>query len=290
LATETLFSDFADRFADQILVLKKPASSVTMRSHLKLLRLHFGDTPVATLDYPATQKVFSALSAGLRPKTVRNIWATMRDLLGQAKREGLIREIPQPVLPRVRKTDQPWFSLQQMNAVIAVSAPTYSTLYRLLAETGLRIGEALALEPAHIAASTLTIRQSLYQGKVQAPKTDASIRILDISRKLHDQLLELACSQHRFLFRNSSGSPLWPNDVLVSQLHPTLRSIALPACGFHAFRRGAATLWTTTLGMPEKIAAYRLGHAAPGLTLGLYAQAYAGIDKDWGEKIGEMLK
>jgi integrase len=68
-----------------------------------------------------------------------------------------------------------------------------------------------------------------------------------------------------------------------------MKKLGIKPMGFHAWRRGAATAWVSQLGMPEKIAAYRLGHRCPGLTLGTYAQTFEGIDKGWELKIEKLL-
>jgi integrase len=180
----------------------------------------------------------------------------------------------------------------QLRAVIADSNPTYRPLYATLAETGLRIGEALGLKGSDFneADKTITVARSLYAGQEQTPKSAAAYRTITLSAYLVDILRPLALANPEgFLFRSTNGSPLWPEKILVSSLHPLLADLKLKPAGFHSLRRGNATLMCSVLGVPEKIAAYRLGHRAPGLTLGLYAQNFSGIDKDWAPKIGEAL-
>ena len=70
--------------------------------------------------------------------------------------------------------------------------PAIRTFRSVLAETGARIGEVLALRPqdVDVARGTLSIHQSVYAGSPQDPKTPGSIRSLSISPWLVDQLEE----------------------------------------------------------------------------------------------------
>jgi len=262
-----------------------------MRSHLKRLNAALGDQPI-DMKYPVVQSFFTDQASTNAPKTVRNLYSTFHNVMASALREGLVDKIHSVSLPKPTGAAQEWLSVKAMTQVIAASQPTLKPLYATLAETGLRIGEALGLklEDFDEINSTLTIRRSLYGGKVQAPKTAASYRTITLSPYLVDLLKSVATgTPEDFLFRSSSGAPLWPEKILVSSLHPLLADLKLKPAGFHSLRRGNATLMCSVLGVPEKIAAYRLGHRAPGLTLGLYAQNFSGIDKDWAPKIGEAL-
>ena len=262
-----------------------------MRSHLKRLNAALGDQPI-DMKYPVVQSFFTDQASTNAPKTVRNLFSTYHTVMAAALREGLIEKIHAVVLPKSTRTEQEWLSVEDMKRIMIGSQSTHRVLYATLAETGLRIGEALGLKIGDFDAvnKTLTIRRSLYGGKVQTPKTAASYRTITLSPYLVDLLESVATgSPEDFLFRSSSGAPLWPEKILVSSLHPLLADLKLKPAGFHSLRRGNATLMCSVLGVPEKIAAYRLGHRAPGLTLGLYAQNFSGIDKDWAPKIGEAL-
>jgi integrase len=262
-----------------------------MRSHLKRLNSVLGDQPLR-MKYPVVQGFFTDQAINNAPKTVRNLYSTYHNVMASALREGLIEKIHTVALPKSTRKEQEWLSVKAMTQVIAASQPTLKPLYATLAETGLRIGEALGLKGEDLDEinRTLEIRRSVYGGKVQAPKTAASYRTITLSPYLVDLLKSVATgTPEDFLFRSSSGAPLLPEKVLINSLHPLLADLKLKPAGFHAFRRGNATLMCSVLGVPEKVAAYRLGHKAPGLTLGLYAQSFTGIDKEWTPKIGEAL-
>ena len=86
-----------------------------------------------------------------------------------------------------------------MNTSAAIMRIGYRVLYALLAGSGLRIGEALAirLEPQSDDCSTISqdcstiyIRQAVWRGKEQDPKTDATVRDVDLPKELAALLSE----------------------------------------------------------------------------------------------------
>lgn len=287
----TTFSEYATQWVLTVLPLSKPATIATMKSHLKTLNAALGEQPL-DVRYAVVQAVFTELSIKHAPKTVRNIHSTYHNIMSAAVREGAVAKVPKIALPKAARTEQDWFTLESMKRIIIDSRSTHRPLYALLSETGLRIGEALGLQvrDVNLEAGTLTIQRSVYNGKTQAPKTVSAYRTITLSSCLVDILKPVVTGdQESFVFKSSAGTPLWPDKILLRNLHPLMKDLKLEPVGLHAFRRGNATLLCSTLGMPEKIAAYRLGHQAPGITLGLYAQSWCGIDKEWAPRIGAAL-
>lgn len=285
------FAEYANQWVRTVLPLSKPATVATMKSHLKTLNAALGAELLNT-PYPVVQAVFTDLALKHAPKTVRNIYSTYHNIMSAAAREGVIAKVHKVALPKAARTEQDWLDLDAMKRIIRDSRPAHRTLYALLSETGLRIGEALGLQvrDVDIAAGTLEIKRSVYNGKVQAPKTESAYRVLTLSTPLIGMLKDaLAENSEDFVFKSGAGTPLWPDKILLRDLHPLLKDLKLEPVGLHAFRRGNATLLCSVLGCPEKIAAHRLGHRAPGLTLGLYAQNFRGIDREWAPKIGAAL-
>ena len=139
------FQQFADRWQQSILVLKKPASQSTLSSHLRLLTAKLGPTPLPEISYSEVQKMFSELAGTHSARSCKNIFGAYRIVLGQAQREKLIEKFPVPVLPKQRKIQQSWLTLDQMRAIIKACDNKYRPFVSLLAESGVRIGEALGL-------------------------------------------------------------------------------------------------------------------------------------------------
>jgi integrase len=288
------FADYTTQWRETVLPLMKPASQVSMRSHLTRLNAAFGALSL-DLSYPVVQGFFTAQAQIQAPKTIRNLWGTFHLILAAAKREGLIAKVPQIALPKAVRREQEWLSVTDMRQIIAMATPKTQPFYALLAETGLRISEAVGLQVNDFDPDkqTLTIRRSVHRGRPQTPKTSAAYRTLTLSTTLTGLLNEVVENKEAgsFMFpsRSRSGTQICTQKLANCNLHVLMRKLRLEPVGWHAFRRGNATLLCSVLGCPEKIAAYRLGHRAPGLTLGLYAQNWVGIDKAWAPKIEKVL-
>jgi integrase len=280
------FGEYAKTWEETILPLSKPATQVTVRSHLRKLVAVFDHLPI---DAPSAdfQRFFTQLSQVMAPKSVRNIYSSFHLVMTAALRDSLLLKLPAVVLPRSARPEQDWLTLQEMRSL--VSPPSkLRPLLALLAETGLRIGEALALQVQDINWEKLTVARSIYNGRVQNPKTAAAKRTLTISTPLWETLSKLLTSDpNSFLFRSSIGKPLWP-DKVGKEMHQLMEDLKIKPMGAHGFRRGNATL-CVQLEVPDKVIAYRLGHEAQGLTLGRYAQTFIGIDSKYAERIGKEL-
>src|SRR5256884_2188813 len=86
--------------------------------------------------------------------------------------------------------------------------------------------------------STIYIRQAIWRGKEQDPKTDAAVRDVDVPKELAALLSEFAGDRKEgFLFCSASGKPLSARNIVRDNLHPALLALKQPRAGFHCFRR-----------------------------------------------------
>jgi len=86
--------------------------------------------------------------------------------------------------------------------------------------------------------STIYIRQAVWRGKEQDPKTDAAVRDVDVPKELAALLSEFVDDRKEgFLFCSASGKPLSSRNVLRDSLHPAVLVLKQPRAGFHCFRR-----------------------------------------------------
>jgi integrase len=281
------FKDYAKHFEENILSLQKHSSQVTQKSRLRKLVEAFGDKelPLPSME---VQMFITKLCAKYPPQTVHNIYGTLRTVLASAKNEGIITEVPSPSLPKINREEQGWFTPDQMRALCR-----YDPMYAVFAETGVRRGEAFALKIGDIdfELRTLSVRRNIYGSVVDIPKSRAGTRTLSVSSWLLGILSTIVGGRptDKFLFQSDVGEPL-NADSETARLYSACRALRIPEEGFHAFRRGNATLQASVIGVPEKIIAYRLGHTNLGLTLGRYAKYLVGMDRDTAEAIGRLLK
>ena len=83
----------------------------------------------------------------------------------------------------VKNQHQPTLSKDQIEAIINASTGWYRVLFALLAGTGMRVGEALALEVNDV-GSVISVRQNLYQLRLDTTKTEAGEREIDLAPEL----------------------------------------------------------------------------------------------------------
>lgn len=150
-------------------------------------------------------------------------------------------------------------------------------LVALLASTGLRINEALAIGCGNVwdpEAGTISVSGTLVEGVFQpSPKTKAGKRVVDLTPEVNGLLYSL--------FANHEGR-------LFTATERTYRRAfaALGIHGFHSLRRFRITHLQLS-NVPESLVKFWAGHAAKDIT-GRYTKVGGEIAarKDWSEKAG----
>ncbi|MDZ5584479.1 site-specific integrase [Enterococcus cecorum] len=160
----------------------------------------------------------------------------------------------------------------------------YYCLVRLLAFSGLRINEALALEWSDIDfnACTLSVSKTLSKTekgfKPSTPKTKASVRTIPLDTKtmqvlkawrtIHKELLFMNGKRSEVVFCDMDGVQLIYNGYWY-QLTNRMKDIHTPLLNFHAFRHTHASLLFAS-GVSMKEVQTRLGHSSIQLTMDIY--------------------
>lgn len=183
---------------------------------------------------------------------------------------------------KAAKPSRPWVEPEQLPALLdAAPGGAGRMLFGLLAGSGLRIGEALALRWRHIdlmGAGTLSIIES---------KTDAGVRIVDLPAALREELRRWwRETEHDrpddYVVPSSTGRKASPSNLRRDLLRPTiaqanaeLEKDGIATIGpitFHSLRRTAASL-RCACGDDVAYTSAWLGHTDPRFTLKVYAQA-----------------
>ncbi len=237
----------------------KPSVLVIWRgilaNHLNPL---IGDLPLAEVGNGTLKSVVKQLhhttqpEKKLLPATIRNILMIAKLVVASAvDGDGnrlFLRAWNRKFIgaPRVVATKQhrPRFTAEQISQIVKTATGRTQMLCILLAASGLRIGEALGLECKRFDGVSIHVVQTIWgnRGQVQAPKTEAGERYVD----LHPDVAALLKSfigtrKAGFVFQSRSGRPLTPSIILRRALHPLLTELGIPRCGFHAFRRFRVT-------------------------------------------------
>lgn len=270
---QTRFSEFVKKWEQSVLPQHKPSSQSSERMHLEYHLLpRLGAIAMEDVTAENLQNLISSLS--LAPKTIRNILDTLRTIWKTAKAWGYVHHNPFDglTLPRLSPQQQPMYSAEQTRQIISKAEEPYRTMFWIVAETGIRGGEACGLKVEDISLDdqTLTVRRTAWRGRLQSPKTENAVRCLPISGELAQHLRgfmeSVRVHADGLLFVTRSGRALDNSNVVKEVLRPITNALGLPKAGLHALRHGNATM-LDRMGVPVAIRRERLGHAQFATTL-----------------------
>lgn len=213
----------------------------------------------------------------LKPGTLQNINRKLSSLLTFAvKYYGLARN-PLTVTgtqgQKERRIDF-WDKAEFDTFINAVSHPLYRALFVLLFYSGMRIGEALALEKQDFDGHSITISKTLNRhGNITPPKTESSKRTISLpaiaEKELKDLCGRLPDTQRLFPITAAAAAYQYKQAVNTSGVR------YLP---IHCLRHAHASLLLSK-GIPIPAVSKRLGHGSPQMTMAIYAHATADSDK-----------
>jgi integrase len=146
----------------------------------------------------------------------------------------------------------------------ALPEPSRSLAW-LLTFAGLRVGELLALRwrDVDLEGGFIRVRQSVYEGVFDDPKTKRSRRTVPLGTQGTEILKgrkPTVCDPESLVFAARNGSPLCRRNLLNRQLKPTSEKLKLEGVTWHWLRHVNATLLDSVGASPGTLQAL-LGHA-----------------------------
>jgi integrase len=253
-----------------------------------------GPIPLAKLRPSDVEKLILALrSATLSDSTIRQIYTVLRLGLDGAVRDGLLARNPATSVqrPGVARKEATHLDPQQVTQLlVAAESSRYHTALLLIATTGLRRGEALALRwsDTDLDAGVLRVRETVQriEGKLSTNevKTDRSRRTIPLSpavvallrRHRVTQLEERMRAANQWaetglVFTTELGSVVEPRNLL-RVVEAAATRIGLEAVGAHTLRHSAATAWLEA-GVHIKQVSDLLGHSSVAITGDVYGHS-----------------
>ena len=256
------------------------------------------------------QNFFAGLKKGsLSSSTIRHIYATLKVALNDATTDRQIGENPMAELkpPPREKAESKFLTREQTIALVdAARDNRYYVAVKLLAETGLRRGEALALrwEDIDLQKGTMWVRGTLARSDrglyLTSPKTRTSIRQLHLPQHLVDLLSSHQLAQNTeiahagnqyiqkgFVFATKTGEPVDPRNLQRS-VQIACRKAGLPSVSPHTLRHSAATTMLEA-GIPIHVVSRQLGHSSINITVDVYGHVSDTGAKAAMETLGRLL-
>lgn len=282
----------------------------TRRNYVDALQRHIlptlGERPIGRITPQDVQALYNR-KRGLGGRHL--IHAALRQVFAQAVRERLIRANPCDgiTLTQPKRAERPraWDAATLARFLDLTRDEYLWPLWWLVAHTGLRGGEAVALrwQDVDLAAGELRVERT--QKRSQAgpvfgpPKTAASRRTLALDAETTRVLQRQRASQAErrlahpawqdagLVFDRGDGGPLIETNVN----HTFTRRVAtygLPGISLHGLRSTHATLLLAS-GWPLADVSRRLGHSASSMTLNHYALALPANDRRIADGFAALL-
>jgi integrase len=275
----------------------------TQKNHRHIADKHlvprFGKMQIADVTREEVQRYVSDLiKERYAPKTIDHIHDVLSALLRTAVEWGHLKDNPAHgvKLPKLTTVRPKWaLTTDQAALLLQELPPLAKTMVGLVLLTGIRRGELFALrwKTLNEQVRCLMIREGVYEGKFDTPKTKASIRDVPLSDAVMHLLADWRARVKRtesdaLVFSTWSGKPISPNNVLRSQVYPACESLGLRRVSWLTLRHTYSS-WAHEKGVPAKVVAQLMGHTNVDTTLNVYTQVIDGALRTAADKVGSEL-
>ena len=331
LPSNTTVGQFAQVWADGLRLAPS-----TLASYRKNLRLHvlpeIGNVRMNQLPGARLTQLYVKLEktgrqdhkagGGLSPRTVRYIHTIVKAMLGEAVRQGLIATNPadRAVPPAAREAKapeiRPW-TAGQLSTFLGWADErgcTDAVAWRVLAYTGMRRGELLALRwrDLDLDVARLSVRRSAGIVKtkgegeqlVEGPTKSGRQRSVDLDQRTIDALRRYRVARAGLDLRLVRDESLIFGDLNGGHLNPDrfsrrftrslalarsqLGADALPMMRVHDLRHTHASVLLAA-GVPVKVVSERLGHATVTITLETYQHVMPGMQAEAAARFAALV-
>jgi integrase len=251
-----------------------------------------GHYRLSDIDPPDVREFVRHLeSKRLKSGSVRKNLAPVKALFATAYEDGAIRSNPTQGLrvstPEAEQDRQAKaMTREELGLVLAAVSDDWRPFFTFLAQTGVRISEAIGLLWSDMDLGTapcVRIERQNYRGEVKRLKSAHSRRTIPLSAGMATALRERRAKTYRgdafpvwtTPDRRTKSGALIPGKTLGARnarrdaLDPVTKALGLEWVGFHTFRHTCASLLFAG-GKDVKQVQEWLGHADPGFTLRTY--------------------
>lgn len=230
----------------------------------------------------------------LAPRTINAYISTVKSLLNEAA-DRYQFTAPTGRLPglKIPKSDVQPFSLEEVFKVIEAMPLEYRYYVTARFFTGLRTGEADGLKWSRIDwhRRQIDVAETYSHGKTEIPKTEESIRFIDMNGLVYDALMaqkRLTGQRSEYVFCNSVGGPIDNKNFTSRVWNPTLQKLGLRRRRPYQMRHTAATLWLASGEAPEWIAK-QLGHSNTQMLFTVYSRFVPNLTRRDGAAFEQMM-
>lgn len=273
----------------------KPTTEHLYKHRIVVIRDLFGNITLSQLSHAILQKKIDEYGETRQKTTVNVLLITVKASLKDALYDGYI---PRDIFSRVK----PHSDLEPVNKIKALSATDFEKLQNylfthyaeydanlvllVLLETGMRVGEALALNYNDINALfdsiAITKTYSTAIHTMTKPKTKTSTRNVKITHELAQLLVD---QKDRKNSERYFTSTLYPVE---QHLKSVLKALKLPQITVHGLRHSHAS-YLLYKGVSVNYVSERLGHANTAITQLVYSHMLSEERSKEADKTVEIL-
>ena len=306
---------------------RKRSSHRARRIALNHIMNEFGQTLIQKITKKAYQDTIDELSNRFSTNYVSSMHTSANMVFNYAHENKLIKEVPTKdiKLPKKKKTvadlekgdsiNEKFLEKEELEEFLTVAKNEGLEgdllTFALLAYTGLRIGEMIALKWADIDFTNTTLRvyktyynptNNKLEYQLLTPKTESSVRTISIDTVLID-LLELhklkqeqtmkdngsLYNDNDFIFATNQGYPKTIKHIAIRMQRLLKRTSIKKNVTPHSFRHTHTSLLIEANVHIKKIQE-RLGHSDINTTMDIYAHMTKNVKKEASTRFSNLMK
>jgi integrase len=252
-------------------------SKSTNRIEVHLVR-EFRDCELGTFRRDALQDFLDRKATTLSFSMVNHLRWDLKQIFDMAQAEGLVRSNPALLLftpKEAKRKDRFVLSAQQATTMFKRLGTRERLVAKLAVLSGMRPGEILALRWADVKETFVEVRQRVYEGVLDTPKTERGFRKVGLSPGVQTELQNWRemvgpSDSEKFVFASEKGTPLGKQNIWNRNMRPQLKLADLEWANFQVMRRTFSTLGKAAGGDPKALAD-QAGHDI-GVSINVYMQ------------------
>lgn len=306
-------ADLLDEWLAAVEGTVKPTTYLGYRYQSGIVADRIGDVPVRNLTGAHVQRMVNDCRRAYSPLMVDNIHHRLSAALSLAVDWDLVprnvaRRVVKPPARRLREPE-PWTAAQVDRVLAAADARPDRALWRLLLDTGCRIGEALALgwDCVDLDAGTVRIRRTLTKDDAnrrvigESAKTKAGNRLVSLDpetvaalrwQRADQRVRKLAArpvwQERGIVFDRGDGAVVHP-DVVARRLGRLCAAAGVPPQTSHGLRHTVITL-AVLAGVPLPVIQRRVGHGSIQVTSDVYVAVDEPSDRAASAAVADLVR
>jgi integrase len=192
----------------------------------------------------------------------------MKQVFDMAVAEGYVVRNPALLLFTPREATKPTketMTISEVQACFTALPQRERLIAKLAIIAGMRPGEILALTWGEMTPTYANVRQRVYRGIIDSPKSEQSLRKAALSQGLLQEIeawrkVAVSVDPAAWVFPSERMTPLAKENVWRRSIGPNLKKVGLGWVNFQVMRRTHASMMSA-LGVEGNLVADQLGHS-----------------------------